>query len=206
MPKHTNHDNTVLAATPRTGLGGTGQAGAEGWVLLPSDAVTRLAAAELLAQKEISPTLRDSLLSATSGANNVLKRIRVWVDLTALHLLDSQNESVQWRQAALKYLIARQASYSMLKEIFKASRAEVSGLRKALNAEFPNTKPKAIPTGALNSIYKVWGELNASDASVPDRWVQLGERFPEYPMASLYAAIVIESSPRARTAGGREKT
>jgi hypothetical protein len=197
-------NSTSHTTASRSGQGGSVQASADGWVLLPSDAVARLAAAELLNKPEVPNTLHASLLSATSGSSDALKRIRVWVDLSALHLLDRQRDAAQWRRAAMGYLIARQAHFGMLKELFKATRAEVTAMRKELNAEFPNTKPKAIPTAGLDGIYKAWAELSALECSASDRWVALGERFPEYPIASLYAAIVIEPGAGTTRGTGRK--
>lgn len=202
--QHNTANTAVQTTSPptasRPGLGGASQASTDGWVLLPSEAVARLAAAELMNKPEVPHTLRESLLSATSGASDALKRIRVWVDLSALHLLDRQRDAAQWRRAAMGYLIARQAHFGMLKELFRATRAEVNAMRRELSADRPNTKPKAIPTAGLDGIYKAWTELSALELSASDRWVALGERFPDYPMASLYAAIVVE--PCAGTTRG----
>lgn len=166
------------------------QAGLNAW-LLPSATVARLAASELVARQDVPIALRESLNLAAGGKQELLKRIKVWVDLRGLELLNQQLDESQWRQAALTYLIARQAHYSMLQRLFKASRTEVSAIRKTLRTESPPTKPKSIPTQDLERIYQAWQSICETHSSEPEQWVAIGEFFPEYPIGSLYTAIVV---------------
>lgn len=157
------------------------------WVQLPSEAVAKLAAVELLNTSTLPEAWRDCLVNAREG---VVDRLKVWIDLSSLTLLQQQREDQAWRQAALEYLVARRAPYSLLHSLFKVTRQDVSRVRLALQADLPVTKPKAIPSAQLNTIYAAWREVCAFHDSEASRWIALSERCPEHGLGSLYTAIV----------------
>ena len=171
-----------------------------GWVCLSVPSLARMAALEILSESEslnIPKETQDALRMISVDKSKTHTKLKMWVDTDSLDWLVKNRDTEQHRQTALEFCIQRQAHYPLLKHLFKITRFEALELREQLQAPLPPTKPKHIPTDDLMSIFDYWRELGKDYELAIDRWVLLALKFPEYPLASLYAAIwVVPSLPR----------
>lgn len=165
-------------------------------VSISSPALARALLAELLLKPNALSSAMKKALANSEGSDRTLaaaiERMTIWADLTSLVIHGLNSEETQWRHAALRYCIIRQAHYAMLKKLFRVSRDEVSRIRKELGNAV-ETRPKGIPDNELESIYSTWSEIcKEFDQREADRWVCLAERIPQYGLNSLYHVIVKE--------------
>lgn len=177
-----------------------------GWVCLSVPSLARMAALEILSESEslnIPKVTQDALRMISVDKSKTLTKLKMWVDTDSLDWLVKNRDTEQHRQTALEFCIQRQAHYPLLKHLFKITRLEALELREQLQAPLPPTKPKHIATDDLMSIFDYWRELGKDYELAIDRWVLLALKFPDYPLASLYAAIWVEPSlPRNHQALG----
>jgi hypothetical protein len=165
-------------------------------VSISSPAIARAVVAELLLKPNMLSAAMKKALANSDGSDRTLsaalERMTIWADLTSLVVHGLNAEETQWREAALRYCIIRQAHYALLKKLFKVSRDEVARIRQELGNSV-ETRPKGIPDAALSEIYQAWSEIcNEFDQREADRWVCIAERFPQFGLNSLYHVIVNE--------------
>lgn len=165
------------------------------WVLVPSPTVLQVAAAELSTSQTLGAEERGLLLQLTQQPQELCKALRVWVDTAGLQMLQQSKNEQEWRESALRYCVVRQAHYPLLKRLFRASRAEIKLIRDQLGAELPPTKPKQIEPDRLLAIYATWKQLLDEYQSEAERWIKLGDAFPDVSLSSLYSCIVIDGAP-----------
>jgi hypothetical protein len=169
------------------------------WLRLQSAALTRLVALELLTQPSLplSPEVRMVLEDASksddkTGIPPVLERMGLWVDLTPLKVYAQYVDDRTWHNAALAYCIRRQAHYPLLKRLFPdSSRADIQKLREELKAPLVCVHRQAIPEPDSICIWQAWQDIQKQFDREIEQWVQLAERFPEYPLNALYQFLVI---------------
>lgn len=174
-------------------------------VSLASPAVARAVVAELLLKPDaLTQELRAALQAdnADKAMMAALERIVVWADLSSVWLQAMSREERQWREAALRYCVLRGAHYPLLHRLFKVSRAEVARVREE-NMVSGQTRPITIPDAAVNQVHEAWDQIQHEwRGREADRWVALAERFPQYPLSSLYQLVVGEGQ-RTVDQGGR---
>ncbi|MBD8051134.1 STY4526/YPO1902 family pathogenicity island replication protein [Limnohabitans radicicola] len=165
-------------------------------VEIASPTIARAVVAELLLQPDLlSETVRKAL-TGMEGADRAmataLERMTVWVDLSGILIQGLSLEEKQWRQAALRYCVMRQAHFELLHELFKVSRAELALLRQDLGVVV-KTRPKSIPDSAVLNIHAAWERINQKFTErAADLWIALADEFPQYGLNSLYKVIVKE--------------
>lgn len=166
--------------------------------LANSPAVVKLALMELVqTDQEIDDDVRASIKHALTSdpSGRTLSRVRVFVDLTEFEHIQRNAGEQKWDYAALQYCIARQAHFPMLQALFKTvTRRHVQVIRNELKAPLPATNITVIPSTELIQIFDAWKHIQASYQHETERWVALGEEFPQWPLSSLYTAIVIEGT------------
>lgn len=166
--------------------------------LANSPAVVKLALMELVqTDQEIDDDVRASIKHALTSdpSGRTLSRVKVFVDLTEFEHIQRNAGEQKWDYAALQYCIARQAHFPMLQALFKTvTRRHVQIIRNELKAPLPATNITVIPSTELIQIFDAWKHIQASYQHETERWVALGEEFPQWPLSSLYTAIVIEGT------------
>ncbi len=166
--------------------------------LANSPAVVKLALMELVqTDQEIDDDVRASIKHALTSdpSGRTLSRVKVFVDLTEFEHIQRNAGEQKWDYAALQYCISRQAHFPMLQALFKTvTRRHVQVIRNELKAPLPATNITVIPSAALIQIFDAWKHIQASYQHETERWVALGEEFPQWPLSSLYTAIVIEGT------------
>ncbi len=166
--------------------------------LANSPAVVKLALMELVqTDQEIDDDVRASIKHALTSdpSGRTLSRVKVFVDLTEFQHIQRNAGEQKWDYAALQYCIARQAHFPMLQALFKTvTRRHVQIIRNELKAPLPATNITVIPSTELIQIFDAWKHIQASYQHETERWVALGEEFPQWPLSSLYTAIVIEGT------------
>jgi hypothetical protein len=166
--------------------------------LANSPAVVKLALMELVqTDQEIDDDVRASIKHALTSdpSGRTLSRVKVFVDLTEFEHIQRNAGEQKWDYAALQYCIARQAHFPMLQALFKTvTRRHVQVIRNELKAPLPATNITVIPSTELIQIFDAWKHIQASYQHETERWVALGEEFPQWPLSSLYTAIVIEGT------------
>lgn len=166
--------------------------------LANSPAVVKLALMELVqTDQEIDDDVRASIKHALTSdpSGRTLSRVKVFVDLTEFEHIQRNAGEQKWDYAALQYCISRQAHFPMLQALFKTvTRRHVQVIRNELKAPLPATNITVIPSTELIQIFDAWKHIQASYQHETERWVALGEEFPQWPLSSLYTAIVIEGT------------
>ncbi|WP_310614529.1 hypothetical protein [Limnohabitans sp.] len=180
-------NNAMQSGTP---------AGNSNVVSISSPAIARAVVAELLLKPNALSAAIKKALTNSDGSDRTLaaaiERMTIWADLTSLVIHGLNAEETQWRRAALRYCISRQAHYALLKKLFKVSRDEVSRIRTELGNAV-ETRPKCIPDSELESIYSAWRDICLEfDQREADRWICLAERFSKFGLNSLHHVIVNE--------------
>lgn len=164
--------------------------------LANSPAVVKLALMELVqTDQEIDDDVRASIKHALTSdpGGRTLSRVKVFVDLTEFEHIQRNAGEQKWDYAALQYCISRQAHFPMLQALFKTvTRRHVQVIRNELKAPLPATNITVIPSTELIQIFDAWKHIQASYQHETERWVALGEEFPQWPLSSLYTAIVVE--------------
>lgn len=179
----------------------------ENWRQLKSPALARLVAVELLAQAEeldISKEMRN-VLDAVSGKvsagtnryHPLMDRLDVWVNVRAFEVFAKHVEEKGWRETALKYCIARQAHFPMLARLFRATKSEVSALRKEMEIKPPPTRNKPVCEQDMLLIWRAWCRVKQTYEREGDRWVTLAAEFSHLPMSVLYQTIIIDGQEAA---------
>jgi hypothetical protein len=166
--------------------------------LANSPSVVKLALMELVqTDQEIDDDVRASIKHALTSdpSGRTLSRVKVFVDLTEFQHIQRNAGEQKWDYAALQYCIARQAHFPMLQALFKTvTRRHVQVIRNELKAPLPATNITVIPSTELIQIFDAWKHIQASYQHETERWVALGEEFPQWPLSSLYTAIVVEGA------------
>lgn len=166
--------------------------------LATSTAVIKLALMELIqTDQELDDDMRASIKHAITSdpSGRTLARVKVFVDLTEFQHIQRNAGEQKWDYAALQYCIARQAHFPMLQALFKTvTRRHVQVIRNELKVPLPATNITVIPSTELIKIFDAWKRIQASYQHETERWVALGEEFPQWPLSSLYTAIVIEGT------------
>jgi hypothetical protein len=171
---------------------------------LNSAIVAKMVALELLERKSELPdaiqTYIDQESAGTAGnpaglTNRFSGLVQITVDLSRLVNYTSVNLNNTWEQKALSFLLVRQASYPLLKQLVPGiSRQEISKLRTEVGAVVPVSKPPSVPDSDLEDVFKAW-RIAAKEFDRPiEQWVDLARRLPQWPLSSLYQVLVIEGA------------
>lgn len=177
----------------------TGQSPSAQWLRLQSAALTRLVALELLTQDSLplSMEMRMVLEQASKAEDKgvihpVLDRMGLWVDLSPLKVYAQYVDERTWHKAALAYCIRRQAHYPLLKRLFPdASRQDIQKLREELDAPLVSIHRQTILEPDSICIWQSWVDIQKQFEREIEQWVQLGEKYPNYPLNVLYQFLVI---------------
>jgi len=173
-----------------------------GWLELTSPALSRLVVLELLAQPAqygLSEEVQDTLAKAVQAIDNsdklppALQRLGVFINTQSLQVIAARRGQARWRQAALTYLVLRQAHFPLLRALFDCTRAEVAEKRKETGAPLPPLRHQEIDLPVLQRLWREWQSICAEYESEAERWVVVAQRWPEYPLATLYQALVVDA-------------
>ena len=177
---------------------------------LNSEPLRRLVAVELLAQSDrigLSDELRALLkcciepstgTPTNAAAARALQSLSVMVDMQPLLTMANHIEDQSWQQAALRYFVMRQAHYPLLRHLFGVSRSEITRLREDIGAARPPLKAQSIPLVELEQIWREWLQIRAQVEREIDQWIEIGQRFPHFPICALYVALVVEADSTTR--------
>ena len=124
---------------------------------------------------------------------NIFRRLKISVDLTPLHLLERIREESIQRELAMRFLIARQAHYPLLHQLFNASGSEIHQVRKKCKASQPPRQNAAFPIPELEQLWKEWKQIKAEFPREINQWMVLAEKRPNYALSTLYRALVVDA-------------
>ena len=174
-----------------------------GWQELTSPAISRLVALELLAQAKalgLSEDVQSTLARALEAIEDsdkslppILQRLGVFVNTQSLEVLAAHQSHFRWREAAMAYLIMRQAHFPLLRKLFDATRAEVAQVKKATQAPPPPVQHEEIPLPTLRRIWQEWATVKQEYATEAEQWVMVAQCWTEYPVATLYQALIVDA-------------
>lgn len=178
------------------------------WLELTSPAISSLVALELLAQARalgLSQDVQATLAKALQAIDDsdmalppILGRLGVFANTQSLEVLAAHQSCVRWREAAMAYLIMRQVHFPLLRRLFNANRAEVARVRQATQAPALPLRHEEIPLPTLRRIWQEWAAVQADYATEAEQWVMLAQRWSDYPLATLYQALVLDAAEQAR--------
>ena len=83
--------------------------------------------------------------------------------------------------------IRRGASASMMLQLFRMSRKQVSAQRALLGVTPEDGRPSLPPESVQHDIYRTWKAMKHSN--IRQRYLDLSEVFPKIPLAVLYAVV-----------------
>lgn len=162
----------------------------EGWICLRSDALSKLAAMELLADESLNlaePT-RHALSKLTAEGHHA--PLRLWVQLDGVHWLAQSLQEQARKEAALHILVLRRANFGLLQRLFRINRPRWLALREQLGAGAPDlARPRQLSDDLVDDIYEAWHRLLREYDNDIDRWVVLAQQFRQLPLASMFQLI-----------------
>lgn len=175
---------TALSSLPPPGM--------SGWICLRSSTLSKIAAVEILADRELRlpDDIRQTLTKLTLEQAQEVP-LRLWVQLDGVNWIAQGLQEKDRRETALRILILRQANFPLIRRLFNLSRDRWLELRKELGAP-PAPKSVSQPTGdTVDAIYASWSRLLKEYDNEIDRWVVLSQQFSCLPLAALYPLIYI---------------
>lgn len=158
-------------------------------------AIEPLIAVELLKQygSSLEETSRYLLEKVIRGDGKGLKLFSLKVDASRLNWLASSLEAKQLQEEALRYCVVRQASFPLLRRLFKVTRSQVKKIREETHALPPSPhKSCSINEAVRHEIYLEWVKLRKEYAKEIDCWFLLGQQYRSYPLNVLETIVMLD--------------
>lgn len=164
------------------------------WICLASGSLTRLAAVELLARKDIAELSEPITLALKQLAVEQPDQLplRLWVQLDGIEWAVQKQDDKLRLNAALKILIRAQAHYPLIRRLFNLSRNAWRIEREQLKAKPAPSSYTTLSVNEINRLYTTWSRLLKEYDNDIDRWVILSKEYAGTPLAVLYPLIYPE--------------
>jgi hypothetical protein len=172
---------------------------------ISSSEIRKLVAIELYRNRNSLPEIIQAYFvgvgkDVASAIDHVASLIDITVQLDRVEYHASASLTKQYEEAAMLYLIARFATFPLLKQLQPAiTRTDVARLREQLGAQQPPARPPIIPTDELPDVFKAWEETRDPEESELTHWYCFAhdKRITKWPVTSLYQVIVIDAQEKA---------